>query len=97
MVLDKIVNLRGTNGIIVKVRCRDRNGKNVHRNQFSVADKKSVERELRIWKDKLGVPVQLFRNIITNPIDNEELEKIKDMMKKDIETTKAKVKKAFNK
>lgn len=81
----KIVNLRGTNGIIIKIRCRDRNGRNVHKNQFSVDDRKSVERELRTWKDKLGVPLDSFRNIVNNPIDDEELQNIREMMKKDIQ------------
>lgn len=80
-----MVNLKGTNGIIVKVRCRDRNGRNVHKNQFSIDDKKAVERELRIWKDKLGVPLDSFRNIVKEPIDKEELQNIREMMLKDVD------------
>lgn len=80
-----MVNLRGTNGVIVKVRCRDRNGRMIHKNQFSIDDKKSVERELRIWKDKLGVPLSSFRNIVNDPIDKEELQNIREMMLKDVD------------
>ncbi len=97
MGLDKIGNLRGTNGIIVKIRCRDRNGRNVHKNQFSVDDHKSVERELRTWKDKLGVPLSSFKNIVSNPIDQEELSNIRRMMQKDINESNEKMKKALQK
>ncbi len=92
-----MVNLRGTNGSILKIRSRDRSGRNIHKSQFSTDDTKSVERELRIWKDKLGVPLSAFTNILKKPFDDEELANVKKLMQKDIVESNGKTKKALSK
>jgi len=90
-----MANLKGTRGLILKIRSRDRSGRNIHKAQFSVDDKKAVERELRVWKDKLGVPLESFRNIVKEPIDQEEIENMREMMKKSISDGDKNIKKVL--
>jgi len=92
-----MVNLRGTSGSIIKIRSRDRSGRNIHRSQFSTDDTKSVERELRIWKDKLGVPMSVFASVLKKPFDDEELANVKKLMHKDIVESNDNTKKALSK
>ena len=88
-----MVNLRSTRGSILKIRSRTRDGRNIHKSQFAIDDKKSVERELRIWKDKLGVPLSAFHNIIKRPFDDEELANVKELMKDSMKKSNEKTKK----
>lgn len=87
-------NLRNTRGNIIKVKSRDRSGRPIHKSEFSTDDKKAVDRELRVWKDKLGVPISTFKNLIENPFDDEEFANVKELMKKDREENRQKVRKA---
>ena len=92
-----MTNLKGTRGSIIKIRSRTRDGRNIHKSQISIDDTKSVERELRIWKDKLGVPISAFANVLKNPIDEEELKNVREMVKKSIVISNEKVKNSLSK
>lgn len=88
-------NLRRSRGIIIKVRARDNNGVVLHKGEFSISDEKNVERELITWKDSFGVPSRIFDKVAKQKYNLDDYEMIKEQMKKSIEESKEKIKKAF--
>ena len=92
-----MVNLKGTKGLIISVRSRDRTGRNIHKHEFSIDDKKAIDNELRTWKDKLGVPLKTFQDIVNNPLKVSELEEVRNLVKQRMNENKSKLKKAFSK
>ena len=76
-----MTNLRNTRGSIIKVSSRDRTGRTIHKNQFSSDDPKSVREELKTWKDKLGVPNKVFKEVMESNFDNEEYNNVRELMR----------------
>ncbi len=84
-------NLRNTNGIIVKTRMWDRGGHLIHKGSFSMDDTKSVKRELITWRDGLGVPDKIFKEVLKFKGDDE----VRMMLKKRLEEDQKIIKEAL--
>ena len=91
----KMSGLRKTNGVIVKIRSRDRSGKLMHKNEFSLDDSKRVENELRVWKDKFGVPVKVFNDVVSG-VNQEDFDDLRGLMKRRAEESREKVKRSMS-
>lgn len=89
-------NLRRSRGIILKIRSRERVGKLIHKSQISMDDHRAVANEVKLWIDKFGVPRETFRFVLENPMDQEELANVKQMMKDHLNEGEEKVKKAMS-
>ncbi len=48
-------DLRNTRESIIKVKIRDRRGQPLHKAEFSLSDRSSIIRELKLLQDKFGV------------------------------------------
>lgn len=90
-------NLGRTKGIIIKVRSRDRSGRLIHKSNFSLDDKTQVRRELKLWRDKLGVENEIFKNLNGNNVDREEINDLKKLVREKIEEDNKKLKEALSK
>ena len=93
-------NLRNTKGLIIKIRARDRNGRLLHKNEFSTDDEKRTEGELRTWRDKLGVSNSIFKKISQTTFYNEDFEDaqqlVREKMQDKIKRDKEVIQRAFN-
>lgn len=90
-----MANLTRTRGIILKIRSRDRSGRLIHKSEFSTDDSKAVGNELKIWRDKFGIPLKTFKVVTQSPIDQEELNNVKKLMQDQIKEEQEKTKKAL--
>ena len=80
----------------MKVRLRNRHGRLIHKNEFSMDDPKAVGMELKMWRDKLGVSSATFQTVIKNDFDREEFNNMRALMKAQIKESEEKTKKAFS-
>jgi len=90
-------NLKNPKGLIMKIRARDPDGNMVHKNEFVMSDLKSVERELRVWKDNFGTPSRVFQKLLFKPVNQEDLDIIKEQVQKRIAKDKETLRKALSK
>lgn len=91
-----MVNLKRTRGIIMKIKTRYRSGKPFHKSEFSLDDKKSLKREIQLWRDKLGVSSSTFMDALNDNLDDEEMNHVKDLVQKSLKENQEKTIKAMN-